>query len=276
VSRPEYLGLEGVNWSVLKAMAVSPRAYRHALTATREPTEAMRMGTALHALVLQAERPDLVRVWRGGQRRGKEWEAFRDAPAPQGAVILNEREEGVVLAMLAALREHPLAWAVLSASGDREVPVGWTDAETRLRCRALPDLVTEEGALDGLGLGVPVGARVVVDLKTTATPLERFPKESARRMYHGQLAHYCAGTGCKVGALVVVESSEPHDVGVFVLDDDALWSGEVLVSRLLARVAECEASGEWSGAMPYAEVLSLPAWAAEDHDDDDDNRQEGA
>jgi len=80
-------------------------------------------------------------------------------------------------------------------------------------------------------------------------------------MYHGQLAHYCAGTGCKVGALVVVESSEPHDVGVYVLDDDALWSGEVLVSRLLARVAECEASGEWPGAMPRAEVLPLPAWA---------------
>jgi hypothetical protein len=45
------------------------------------------------------------------------------------------------------------------------------------------------------------------------------------------------------------------------LTEDALYAGEQERRRLLIRVRECTASGEWPGAWPEESEFDLPSWA---------------
>jgi hypothetical protein len=143
----------------------------------------MRIGTALHALVLEAKpplTPPADVLTSNGQRRGKAWEAWQAQHA--GETVLLQSEAELVQRMAAGVRaSHHAAW-LLEADGPVEQEVYWTDVDTGLALRA---------KLDKLAAMSP-GVAWVVDLKTTRDPVtpEAFARTCLRLGYHRQAAWY--------------------------------------------------------------------------------------
>lgn len=246
----DYRALDAVNWSTLKEMRRSPRHYRHREQSPREDTPRLGLGRATHTAVFEPDRFLLdYAVWEG-DRRGKAYAAFCEQHPSQ--TILKTAEYETCLAMRDAVRSHPIAGPLLTPPGEAEKVLTWIDAATGLPCK---------GRIDWWRPGL------LCDLKTTATLDARMFAGTVYRMgYHGQAAFYRAGLAANgldapPMRIIAVEASAPHDVAVFLLDDDAHWRGEVEVAELLARVAAGRFSNQWPGAYPEEAALSLPAWS---------------
>jgi len=251
----DYRSIDAVNWSTLKEMRKSPRHYLHAVQRERTDTRAMLLGRAGHTAILEPDRFLLDYVMFGGDRRaGKVWDAFAEENA--GKEILKLDEYQLALEMRNAVEKHPRAVDLLS-SGTAEVALQWTDEKTGLACKGRVDWTD-------------ASRRIFVDVKTAADiESAKFASAAARLGYHGQLAMYRRGLEATHGRtfdgyLIAVENKAPHDVAVFRYDEDVMYAADCEVGELLARVAQCRASGEWPGQYPGETSLYLPAWAQQD------------
>lgn len=247
----DYTTLPGINWTTLKEMRRSPLHYQHRLANPLEDSARLAMGRAAHTAILEPDRfPLEYAVWTGERRAGKEWEAFKAANA--GRTIIKADEYATCLAMRDAVRRHPAAAAILQAGGEAEKAVTWTDDATGLPCK---------GRMDWLG------KYVLADLKTTSDldPV-RFGATAARMGYHTQLAFYRRGVKAATGMdypvqIIAVESSAPHDVAVFTIDETVLYAGDEEIDELLAKVKACREANAWPGRYPAETTLQLPNWA---------------
>ena len=244
-----YSDLQGVNWSHLKAMAKSPLHYKYGLTTPRPDSPAMRLGRAIHTAVLE---PDLFPVeWTlyDGRRAGNAWTEFAAVNADKGILTVDEYD--TVLAVRDAVHSHKVARRLLRG-GRSEVTLQWIDPVTRIKCRA---------RLDHLR------GNVLTDLKSTKDIDNRsFGRLAANMGYAGQLAFYRLGlvaTGHDLAPvrIIAVESSAPHDVGVFSVDEDVLEVGVMEVRKLLHQLKTCRRLRRWPGRYPDEESLLYPEWA---------------
>lgn len=266
----DYKAISAVNWSTLKHAGKSPAHYRAALERDFVPSPAMEIGTAVHAAVLEPEEFEArYVVWDGGARRGKAWDAFRDANADRR--ILKADEHQRVLVIAETVHSNRVAAPYLTGGGEFEASFVWTDEETGLRCKGRADRIAYNAG----------GLRVLVDLKTTNDGDPRkFAATAARLGYHGQLAFYSDGLASRGQpvdkvVMIVVETSAPFDVTVYEVDDETLYAGECLYRELLAKVAGCRSTGKWPGRFLAEEVFRLPAWAFKSDDDVDGFGLEG-
>jgi exodeoxyribonuclease VIII len=255
-----YRAIRGVNWSTLRDMRASPLHYKQAVDMPREDSDTLALGRAVHTAVLEPDRfPIDYTVWQGARRAGKEWEAF--CAANQAQTILKVDQYATCLAIRDAVRRDPIAAAYL-ASGEAERNITWTDAETGLACK---------GRLDWHS----PARKALVDLKTTRSVDARMFGATAFRFgYHCQLAYYLDGWRASVpgdpmeAVIIAVESEPPHDVGVFLLDDEVLYAGREEYHELLARVKGCMLTGRWPGRYDEPQLLQLPSWAFPNDDDE--------
>ena len=251
----EYSKVQGVNWSTLKAMKKSPLHYKHAVEHPREDTTRLALGRATHTAILEPDRFLLeYACFKGPIRRGKKWDAFKEAHATE--TILKQDEYALCLAMRDAVRGHLPAMKYLCA-GKSEAPIVWTDESTGLPCKGRVDWLCD----------------AIVDIKTTNdVDPQRFASLSARMLYYCQAAFYQEGVKRATGqtlpvVLLAVEKDPPHDVAVYVVDEDAIFAGWEVCAELLARVKQCRESGRWPGRYEEEQVLRLPAWIWSEDDD---------
>lgn len=246
----DYTDLRGVNFSLLKEMARSPRHYQHRLHHRRPDTPAMRFGRAVHCAVLE---PDLFPVrWTlyDGRRSGNSWLEFVSVNADKSILTVDEYES--VLAIRDAVRAHKVARRLLRW-GKPELTLRWVDEKTRIRCKA---------RLDWLAPG-----STLVDLKTTRDIDNRiFGRVSERMLYPSQLAFYrrglvANGHGPGPAYIIAVEPEAPFDVAVFEVTEDVLMAGDLIVHDLLHKVRECRRRRRWPGRYESAEPLDFPVWA---------------
>lgn len=246
----QYDAMEGVNWSTLKSMRVSPLQYRHDLGARRPATDAMRLGIAAHCAVFEPDQ--MLRrfaIWDGERRYGREWDAF--CAANDGRTILRSADYDKCLAIRDAVRGHKLAGRYCTG-GQAELSIRWRDVDSDLECKARLDYV--------------IPGRCVVDLKTTADiEIGKFSALSARLRYHTQLSFYTNGYALVTGDLlpafiIAVQSDQPHDVAVYQLPNETLAAGEAEWMTLLDRLRQCRASNTWPGMYEAEQALLLPPW----------------
>jgi len=246
----DYCALPGVNWSRLKKMDVSPLHYH---SATTEETDPMRLGRAAHSLTFEPETFDSLYVVWEKARNSNEWRAFKAAHEHMTILTVNqlERAQGMAAAVLA----NKTACEYLNPRGKAEQTLVWTDEATGLVCKARADFLSHWCA--------------VVDLKSAADLSPRGFQSSVFKFgYPCQLAHYRNGamaSGIWVRepdcVIIAVESKAPYDVGVFVLDSEAMEYGAKKVAELLAKVKECTERNEWPGRYPDKQCYTLPEWA---------------
>ncbi len=232
--------LPEVRFSHLRAYGRSAMHGHHARTqAEQEPTAAMQLGSAVHALVL-GNKP--VVAYPGVARRGKEWEAFA-AEHPED-LILTAADFARAAAMAGAVLASKVAEPFLKGVIEETLRFRWNG----LDCRATPD-VRGDGFL--------------TELKTSnsAEPV-KFTYQALRMAYHAQMRMQqiaCKGEQ-QPCYIVAVESAEPYPVTVFEIDPKTLEIGGKLLMLWSERLKQSEESGMFP---PYTQGI-FPLIAPDD------------
>jgi hypothetical protein len=222
-----------------------------------EPTAAMRLGTAVHTLTLEADQfenryvtaPSVDRRTKEGKARWLEFEAEAG-----GRELISADDRATISRMAEAVWRHPAAAMLLHWQGKAETTHMWTDATTGVECKCRPDWLTNDGNL-------------IVDLKTTEdASLRGFQRSVATYRYHCQASWYLDGVQASTGhrpnqfIFVCVEKKPPYAVGVYASDAEMIQIGAETAARDLEVYATCKAADVWPSYSDQIEPLSLPPW----------------
>ena len=254
-----------VSNSMLNKVGESPAAFKHWLNSEKKPpSKPMLTGSVFHCLTLEPDKYQEEYIVQekvdGRTAKGKEYkEAF---PAlSHGKTIIAPESYEAALSMQYAINGHPLASKLLAAPGRAELSFFGTDPETGVKTKWRVDYLTDNGLL--------------IDLKSTQDATKKqFAKSIANFNYHSQASYYMDNTDyeddieVKGFAFIVVESSTPFRVAVYMPDEDMIVEGRYVYRKNLDLYARCLESNKWPG-LGYnyesgkykAENISLPAWA---------------
>jgi hypothetical protein len=246
-----YLGWPYISNSSLTPAERSMRHYR--LGKPVEETQAMRLGSLIHCGKLEPLEivnryivmPEFqVRKPDGGEYLNPKASAAYKAEVAEfkrqnaSKEIVLQVEYDRLIGAVTALNNNARAREYLEGDGPTEVSFVWDDPATGLRCK---------GRCDKLNFS----ARVIADLKTTENAAD-FAWLIKKRRYHRQGAMYQDGlqvlTGVQLGvAIVAQETVEPFLSRAAKLSQQALTVGRASYQILLRQIAECQATGVWSG-----------------------------
>lgn len=251
---PDYHAIDALSASGAKHLLRSPAHYLAQKEKPMEPTAAMRLGTAVHTMILEPEKADIeiARAPKVDKRTkvGKETlELFEREH--QGKLILDADAYDRAAAIAEAVSKHPIA-AKLLQGGQSEVSMLWK-AYDGIPCKARFDYYKGDG---------------IIDVKTTqdASP-EGFARSIASLKYHMQAAHYLQGYREVTGwdaehfTFIAVESEAPHAIGIYVLDEPSLQSGRMLMERAAFAFQKANDRASWKGYNPEPMTISVPSWA---------------
>jgi hypothetical protein len=247
----EYAAMEGANWSKVKRIwQKSPLHYKAALESEEdEDTVGRAMGREVHRLVLEPDtEPDYV-LWKGGDRRGKEWNEFK--AANEGKTIFKPNEVNAVYLQAQAIVKHPVAMSYLRGA-TFEQTLQWVNAPTGLKCK---------GRTDAQKPGI------LIDLKGCGSVVARdFAREAAKNGYHLQLAHYIDGIKTITGIppakviIIAVETKAPYDVAVYEIPREPLQQAAEELAYALETLAKCIKTDIWPGVCPEEQELIFPQY----------------
>jgi hypothetical protein len=213
-------------------------------------------GKAAHCEVLGQGEP--IRYVDADDWRTKDARAAKAEAYEAGEIPLLAKDEGVLEGMVAALRAHPLAAALLNpATGKAEQSLFWTDPDSGVNLR---------GRLDWLP-NARDGRMIIPDYKTAAkADTESFAKSAASYGYVMQDPWYRdLVTGLELAedvsfVFIVQEKEPPYLVNVIELDGDALRIGRGLNRRAIHLFRKCTDNNHWPGYSTDVELVSLPIW----------------
>jgi len=241
----EYFAAEGMSATLLKAGAVSMKLMRHRATTKMAATPSMRMGTMMHAAILEPEKIDAMVVFDGDKLKKE----YKDLKAEYGADnIITSKERQEFDEIRQAVMDHPVVKELsLFSGGNAEVPVFWDSENGKNKAK-----------IDYL-------AGHMVEYKSTAS-LDGFIPQCARLHYEIQLGHYWAGCGRKPVYVVAQENKAPWDVAVFEPTgfDLERWYGQG--QMIYARYNHCRETGVFEGSHSHLMAFEMPAWAENDSD----------
>ncbi len=238
---------------------MSTKHYRHAISKARKDTTALRVGRALHTMVLDAN-PQGVAVFEGATRRGKAWDAFEAEHDDE--IILKRDELEACDAMRAAVRAHPIAGPLL-AEGEGEVTCEWTMLGHA--CKGRIDWLRPDNSM--------------VELKTTRKIDERgFRRDFGKLLYHAQIAFYSGGLAAAIHPrevpilprVVVVENQEPYDVAVYRIGYDTIEPGQRRIDDWIRKLGAAKSTGRWPGVSDDVIDMVLDEWVRDAGLDDVD------
>lgn len=222
-----------------------------------QPTEAMQLGTAVHAKVLDTPSPVVVLKFESYRTKAAQKE--RDDALDAGMVPVLESSDKltVIDAMAEAVLAHRGARDILESATGREVSLFATDPATGVDIKARFDVY-----------GDTCG-----DLKTAtdASP-HGFAKAVANHRYDVQQEHYqkvreLLGLGRTPFRFITVESSRPYLVAVHKLDDQWEEIGDVWATAGRRIYRECTDAGIWPGYGNDIHELHPPMWLIYEHQD---------
>lgn len=267
---PDYLAQADVNASALRA---GRRSMLHMAAAiagqSKEPTAALRIGSALHCAVLEPMRFEAVAtVAPAVDRRTKEGKATYaawQAALPADAMVLDADEFETVRQASSALLAS--RFPSLLQTGEAEVSIYWDET---IDLDGTPQVIGCKARLDWLGYGA--GGVVIADVKTTrdATP-RAFARACATYGYAHQLAWYRravralqasgdAPDGPITISIGAVETEAPYATGIYTLDACDLEDADRENMHTLKRWAQAVRDDRFPGPAEMVQVLHLPEW----------------
>lgn len=252
----QYHAHPAISKSGLSEFQRSPAHYQYWREHDALDSDALRIGSAFHTMLLEPETEALrIHVWEKQPRNTKAGkEAYEAATALAGdRLLLSRQEHGSLKEMAQSIASHVSARVILDGEGDVEASMFWLDAVTGVQCRARADWIRADG--------------LIVDLKTCndARPFI-FERDAFKFLYHWQAAMYVDGyeaaTGKKAAgfAFVAVEKEAPYGVSTFIADEQFIELGRLQYREALARFAECNRMNLWPKYEDSLIPLSLPAW----------------
>lgn len=231
MTEKEYRAHPAINQSRLKLALKSLRHYFD--NEQREETDDMRIGTALHAKILQDGLPIIERSTKTGIKADAEILAAKEA----GAISLHTDSIPVVGGMnWAILNNHSANRLLVDIPGESEKPIFWKH-ESGMECKALIDRLIVS----------PKSPNIIIpiDLKTTndASP-DGFLKACRDFHYPIQAAFYLQGLRANFPAyeiapftFVMIEKKPPYHIGIYQIEDSGLWVVENWINETLWKIA---------------------------------------
>jgi hypothetical protein len=242
---------KGARASILKEILRSPIHALEMECNPKESTPAMKLGTDIHAAILQPDVFERYIVAPKFDKRTKEGKAAAldfEASHP-GRTFIDEEKYAILAGCMESLRLHKVASEQL-ATGKCEQTVVWD--EDGLLCKARPDIMR-----DG----------VLIDVKTTqdASPAA-FARQVANLKYTLQAAHYVRGVSKVTGVehetfrVVAIETKPPFAIAVYELDFGTLEFGRAQWRNAIELYRECSAMNHWPGYKDEIQSLAVPSW----------------
>jgi hypothetical protein len=273
-----------ISASMLKQAGGRLRSFRYWLNEDPEaPGAKMRMGTGLHAVVLEPERAREAVVEVPGLKPGSPAHRWQEAAEGRpGRHILPEGGYGVVSAMAERLRATARLGDVIDACRDRELSLVYDDPRVgcaMLRCRIDAVLRSDEvvggGPLPGKWAHYHEAGDVIIDVKGTRSCEDGvFSGDVYRLGYHVAAALYRriyeGVVGRKVSAVVLAacEWDRPHETVAYVVGEDFEAIGRAEADEILRAITRAAVTGNWSDD----EVVDLvdmepPGWVVRRFED---------
>ena len=261
MSEDEYRKFDAANYSTLKHAARSAAHMYHALTSKIEQTPAMKLGSLVDRMTFDpvwqehyAVAPDVDRRTTAGKEK---WQEFQASVGNRTIVTLDDIYQAT--AMVLSIDKHPIA-SQLRKCDYLQHPMIWVDPVTNVVCKGLPDAIKAGNAL--------------IDLKTTqVADMREFARTCANFGYYMQAAFYIDGWKALTGEelpfiFIVVESSAPHCVATYRLDDAAIEAGRSRYRSALRLYQSARESKQWAGYPEHLQLLELPSWIVKSSSDD--------
>lgn len=235
-----------------------------------QPTEAMRLGTAVHSAILEPhlfERDyfvfndaEILRQIGGSSPRATN--RYKDWKTDQlenyvGKTEISAEDYLTCLRMRDAVHKHPIAKILLN-KGIAEHTIKWTDKDTGALCKCRPDWISQDTGY-------------IPDIKSTedASP-DGFAKSSYNYRYHVQAPYYVDGYEAQFNqkpegfSFIACEKKPPYLVAVYFVPDEVFNYGRDIYKRNLETYVKARKSGIWDGYGDDFLPLQLPAWAKRD------------
>jgi hypothetical protein len=241
----------------------TPAHFQAALAEDREETVDQRMGTMIHAYLLQGVEPQYVlrpettsdgSPWHGGKKECKAWKAEQEAA---GRIILNGKEELRQVRMIQSLKNHRMFQFMLGLCKEREAALLGIYRDTPIK-----------GLLDAWGYdsnGVPF----ILDLKKTrCSHPESFGKTCIDFDYYFKASWYQALLADHLGIdeapafyWVAVEDSAAAPVTVIQQTPTEAAIGESQMRAAVDLFAECSRTNKWPSYSDGILPAITPEWA---------------
>lgn len=235
--------------SKLELILRSPMHYKHERENPRKETDAMAVGSALHAAVLEPFKFAASFVGYSGRRdlRIAEYKEFIENHP--GVTVLPQKDYDLVLGMqnaIFSMTDYPM-WDLLQIA-EKEKTIEWVDEETGVKCKIRPDALT---------------SAAIIDLKkTTDARAHRFFWSARDLGYDMQAAMYRIGVKETLGLdlpflFLAVEEDAPHGVKVYEAPAQMIADGERRFRQALRIFKECHRTNHWPG---YANTFEVLDW----------------
>lgn len=234
---------------------------------TAASQDRLNRGTLAHLLVLQPELLlERVAIWKGGARRGGDYEEFQDAN--NGKLEIIERDYASVSTAVNAMRSQPM---VAEKIRDIQTEVAMFGSET---VPGLDGYIAVKGQVDA----VQVNKRVITDLKTTEAGIDKRSVERTVRQFHyrEKMAMYrrwlSRATGTEPDSWrcfnLFMSLTPPYGVRLVKYTSFALDWGEARMLGAIESVAKCLAADEFP-MYCIEDVMDIAAYESESDDDED-------
>lgn len=269
MSNEDYHAHPALGSSGLKLILQSPlhywSRYLDPARESKDPTPAMKIGTAWHAAIFEPEAfaRDYIEMPAGLDRRTKEGKALWAELEASGVEVLTPDDMARIKAMAASANEHPISKVIFGLEGGAaEVSFFWADIATGANMKIRPDYYVPPCATFPGGL--------LVDGKTgeDMSPAG-FAKYAWNWDLHIQAAYYSdvfqALHNTPVPPTFVWAAQEkdaPFATAYYSAAADFIDYGRKLYRRALNTYGQCVATGVWPGYAQTVQQLELPSWAA--------------
>jgi len=246
----DYREHPALNFSLAKHLLKSPAHFKAAQDEERKESDAMRIGTIAHAMILEGkDLRDLYAIKPAGMSfASKDGKAWRDA---QTLPVIKEEDANNIPRMAEAIAQNKDAAGILRGCQHREMPLFATIMD--VPCKAL---------LDVAGCDPTGESWVIADLKTCQDSSARSFGWTVEDMHYDLQAAWYSAILASVYNLdtppfwvwIAVEKSAPFVNQVFTAEH---WmeSGIEKLERVLTLYKNCTASGIWP--MPYGGMTAL-------------------
>jgi len=206
--------------SQLGKLAHSPAKLESYRMYGQDDTNALLFGRAFHQNILEPEKYKEQVISYDGTRRGKVWDEFKLNNSDK--TIITKGEERSLLKMRQKLYSIPRVVGLLSG-GEAEIVNCWEDSDTGVYCKGKTDYIKEEN-----------GRKILVDIKTTQDHSQRaFMGSCYKYGYDRQSAFYMDGFEADEFWFIVIEKTEPFDVGIYMCGDEFVGGGRGKYKNLL-------------------------------------------
>ncbi|MET4670757.1 PD-(D/E)XK nuclease-like domain-containing protein [Streptomyces sp. PvR018] len=237
----------------------TPAHFRYEQDNPQPATKTFDYGNAAHKLVL-GNGPELVVIehdmWNTKAAKAEVTEARN-----RGAIPLKQREMDMVTGMAAAIRQHPLAAALLDpAYGAPEQSGFWIDGPTGIRRRVRFDWLPS----------IQSGRLIIPDYKTADDASEEAMQKAIAKYGYNMQADWYETAARELGLggqdaellLVVQEKKAPYLINVIGIEFGSRVIAGAKNRAAIEKFAECMSTGHWPGyADDEPNYLPLPAYA---------------